>query len=76
MVYVTKWTEGSKPCDQENQDQLDCFSCANSAATSKHCSNDTNELYGNWIDKNFETSNSLQKKNDTRYMILLKKLSR
>ena len=72
MVYVTKWTEGSKPCDQENQDQLDCFSCANSAATSKHCSNDTNELYGNWIDKNFETSNSLQKKNDTRYVILFK----
>ena len=72
MLFVTKWTVGSKYCDQEDQDQLECFDCANTAgSTSKHCSNDTNELYGNWIQKNLQKSAS-GTKNDSRYAFLRK----
>ena len=65
MLYVTKWTIGSNVCDQSNQDILECFSCANTASASKHCTNDTSELYSNWLQKSFEKSDS-GKKNDTR----------
>ena len=68
LLYVTKWTNGSKLCDQEDQDKLECFSCANTAdAPTSKCSNDTSELYSNWIETGLSKSND-GKKNDTRYL--------
>ena len=61
MTFVTKWTNGSNVCGK-NPDKLECFSCANTAASSKHCTNDTSELYSNWLEKKPEEGD----KNKTR----------
>ena len=53
MIYVTKRTSGSNVCGK-NPDKLECFECANTAASSKHCRNDTSELYSNWLEKKTE----------------------
>ena len=68
LIFTKTWTIGSEHCDQDNHDQLACYSCANIAADpSKHCSRNGTELYSNWNDKNMEISRT-GFKNETRLL--------